>query len=323
MTSLINNFGHIIETKLVSRPQFPGLPTGFPFHVAICAVDLPKGCLPPKGSERRIATGYAANAEEAAVKAVAEGVERYSIQYRDSLPNQLLPVFDTTGSVQPVSTVQLCLGAPARTAFTSSRGSAAAAKFSEAARGAAFELIEHWFREKIFDRQQPAFSLSPEINLGSQLAEWLRPQMRQVSFLAAILPSVGYVVLCRNSDLDFGRPTYGSAAGRNIIQVARHASFEALFHWYNFARMEANCVVLENFDEEEYYWGKVFRGAMRAPSWPDEGPLLKDQNTFPKRSYQFMLESFANHSGGSFGLFDFSIAELQLSVARIVNLPSP
>src|SRR5688572_3143570 len=76
----------------IGEPSRVTLPKQCPISIFICPVRLPAGCLPPDAMRCRIGAGSALDADIARNLCLLEGIERYSLQFRDGDPQSLASI---------------------------------------------------------------------------------------------------------------------------------------------------------------------------------------------------------------------------------------
>ncbi len=289
MFDVSNVFSGAVAQRIISAPQFPLMIEGAPFHSAVCAVELPKGCLPPVGGKRRIATGYSEDASVAAIKAMGEAVERYSMQHGVHTQNEFVPFWDSLGRSHAVPAELVCLGHPDSPNAVRSFGSAAREDRDSATVMAALELIEKRVISKTTGigqvRELPTDAVDDTKSLS-----WLHDHLRVADFVVYDMSPNCYVIHCRVSDFDGSRPTYGSAAGSIVQELAKHALKEAAFHWINFALFEAKFVEPAKFAGEDLHWLKVYRGATAPEVWPSNLTKLETVDDLEPVDHSCLLQ---------------------------------
>lgn len=301
-----------------SSPHFPSLPTGHPFHIAICAVRLPPGCLPPAGGlGARIGSGTGASAEEAAFHAMAEAAERYALQFSDGRPARLFPVAWAGGEPEGAPIAGLTLGAPEGPPLTS-RGGAAGASLADAATRAIHETLEHLALDRLrtgaIRPQGVALETLPD--LAPHLA-FLVGQARMLRVWVDAAPGyvAAFAVCC---DADGGRLTLGSAAGSDAAHTVRRAAEEAMFVWRNMIEMERNAVPVTAATGEGSEVLRLYRGAAPRPAWlsamaEENAPLPE-----PLPAQGPLIDCLARTAGRRARVFDMSVPGLDVPVARVL-----
>ncbi|MCB1470724.1 MAG: hypothetical protein KDK08_27035, partial [Rhizobiaceae bacterium] len=169
-----------VARGLISRPQRQHLPQDFPFNATLCAVDLPDGCQPPlSGSPRRVATGYAFDADQADFLALAEAAERYSLQFSTARPAALTAFRASGGQTPPTAIEDLTLGAPGTNGRIDSRGCASGTSRGDASIRAVLEALEHRTLSAMLSGLTPCHALPPDYANVAPLESWLTKQFRR------------------------------------------------------------------------------------------------------------------------------------------------
>ncbi len=314
--------GEAVEAGFLSPPQPAELPPGFPFRIATVAVDLPEGCRPPPGPvPRRIAVGRGEDAAEAAALALAEGVERYSLQYRAELPEAMTAFAGSSGGASIALLEEIVLGAPLSKRRVTSKGAAAGSSLEEAGARAILELIEnHWvgrFREGKRSLVERFENVSPSSLNGLRgLQDWLEGQFRFLSLRLLKLEGACWVALALLHDFDKARPTEGAAAAFDPLAALRHAAWEAVFHWRNMVALEYHGASAAAMSERDRVAIMTYRGALTGPAWPPgklpetaAGPVLS-------AGLEDLLELLARLERRPVLLFDLTHPAIGLPVVR-------
>lgn len=307
-----------VREGLLSPPQPVALPRDFPFHIATCAVDLPKGCLPPPGAlSRRLAAGCGWGPAEAARLALFEGVERYSLQYQRDMPAALTPFAAAGGAGDPAPVAALALGVPGAAAPASSKGAAAGVGLESAARRAVLELLEHHHAgapagpSAAFRRVDPA-----AVGPLATLASWLDGRYRLLDLRLASFDGY-FVAIAGASDLDGGRRTEGAAAGLGLFDTLVDAAVEAVFHWRNMVALDYAGTAAETLCAEDRAALRRYRGAAGPVTWPKaDGAAAVDGDSVLATSTAELMSALVRTSGLRVRLFDMTNAAIGLPVVK-------
>ena len=305
-----------VQAGLITRPQPILEKLSCPFRSAMCLIEPRPGCLPPpNGAARRIAVGRGATAEEAACLAMAEAVERYSIQYGTALPNAVHPFRTWGGPACPATIDELTIGAPGRR--TNSTGSAAGATLDDAARRAVLELLEHRHAAEVGLPSSAFFEIDPASvpSIGPHVA-WLSGQLRILRCQGAAFVD-GYAfaaVAC--SDRDGARRTEGTAAGPSLAEAVRHAAEEAIFSWRNMVALEQNAALATGMAPEERAAIEAYRGWSPRRAWPTRPPAPPGLAEFAGDPVLDDLLAALARRVGRVRLFDLTDASIGLPVVR-------
>lgn len=307
-----------VREGLLSPPQPVALPRDFPFHIATCAVDLPEGCLPPPGAlPRRLAAGCGRNPAQAARRALFEGVERFSLQYRRDMPAALRPFAVAGGAGEPAPVAVLALGVPGAAAPANSKGAAAGDALETAARRAVLELLEHHHASAAagtfaaFRRVDPA-----AVGRLAALASWLEGRYRLLDLRLAFFDGY-FVAIAGSSDLDGGRRTEGAAAGLGLFDTLIHAAEEAVLHWRNMVALDYAGTAAATLCEEDRMALRRYRGAAGPAPWPEaDGAAAIDGDRVLATSTAGLMDTLVRMSGQPVRLFDMTTAAIGLPVVK-------
>lgn len=316
MGSAIFDWG---RSGLVSLPVLSAVPEGFPFTVAICAVALPPGCMPPRnGTKRRLAVGRAASPEMASFVCLAEAAERYSLQFSDVRPTRVEPFEAVGGAAEPIGIDCICLGAPAAGRLVTSVGAAAGETLADAAVRAVLELLEH-HHVRAFEADRRHLPAADAGSVGSLDAhrEWLGDQLRRLDVRMRRFAPGYWVALCRCSDLDGGRPTLGSAAGTGREPTMTAAAEEALFHWRNMVALEANGVRVSAMTGAERGSFERYRGAV-PDRWRPSSVRVRAavDRADAEPDLAALMQALHRASGARLRLFDLTLPEVGVPVVK-------
>lgn len=311
-----------VEAGLVSPPQVAQCPPGFPFHTATCAVELPDGCVAPRNAfGRRIAVGRSDRQEDAEFFALAEAVERYSLQYHGDLPKVLKPFASSEAPGSAVPVEELCLGAPRALTRVTSVGAAAGLDLETAAQRAILELIENFHvgskiqPEGLF-RAVDLYSLSDLANLMG----WLHGQCRVLEGWVARSGEDYFVAYVALSDIDGGRRTAGSAAGLSLRGPLVHAAMEAVFHWRNMVALEYHGAEIDAMSEEDRTLVARYRGAIPRETFPEltkETPALSlEQDIVLSSSPADLMTALSQRTEPPIRLFDMTHPMIGIPVVK-------
>lgn len=309
---------HAVRCGFVSPPQPIPLPGDFPFRVATCAVELPEGCLPPPGPlTRRLAFGCAERAARAARLALLEGVERYSLQYRQDMPVALTPYAVAGGAAEAAPVATLALGVPGAAAPATSKGAAAGDDLEGAARRAVLELLE---QHHAGDPPQPppAFRCVVPASVAplAALESWLEGRYRRLDLRVATCDDY-FVAVAGCSDLDGGRQTEGAAAGLNLFDALAHAAREAVFHWRAMVAFDFAGTAEETLCEDDRAALRRYRGAAGSSAWPEAARWAAlDGDRSLATPAGDLMRTLARASGQRVRLFDMTCPAIGLPVVR-------
>lgn len=284
--------------------------------MAVVALALPEGCAPPEGLAARVGAGTGASRAEAAFRALAEAAERYALQYSPSRPAHLMPVAAAGGPAEAAAISHLTLGAPEAAGITS-RGAAAGKSLSDAADRACLEALEHLTLDGLAAGGEQGFCPVRLPDLDPHRT-YLEGQLRLLSLW--MTAREGYVVaIARTSDRNGGRPTLGSAAGREPRGTALRAVEEAMFLWRNMVEMERRGAAIPTGVAGDA--ARLYRGASAAPGWLaalDAGGADAGEPPVPRAEPIPLLETVARVSGRRARVFDMTVPTLPVPVARVV-----
>lgn len=309
------------RSGLVSNPTLHDMPPSAPFHVALCAVELPPGCRPPSnGMMRRLAVGRGPTPERAAFLALAEAAERYSLQYADDRPRLVEPFATVGGLPEPVDIAAITLGAPQQAGPVTSVGAAAGETRGDAAGRAVLEQLEH-LRIRAFDvdrRVLPPVAAEATGSLGPHMA-WLADQLRRLDCRTRRFAPGYWVAKCRCSDLDGSRPTEGSAAGFDAERTVLAAAEEAIFHWRNMVVLEAKGVRASAVQGAERAALLRYRG-VPPERWPAPRryrTIADASGALPPALPELMLALY-RQTGRRVRMFDLTLPRVGVPVVRAV-----
>ncbi len=303
-----------IGRGLFSAPHIPFLPDNFPISLAIVAVQLIDGCLPPNGERARAGTGTGPTQADAVFKAMCEASERFSLQYDPDRPDVRWPVESLQGAGEPLPQATLCLGAPNGRA--SSKGCAAGDSLEDAVNRAALEILEHYELKRLRTGVTQGVAFDPAtIPKLTAAADYLAKRLRQLRAVAVVSPTGYAVVWAVSCDPDGGRPTEGSAAAASVEAATIKAVEEAIFSWRNMIELERNGVAPTDGQHDRIL--RTYRGAEAvSPTLPvlvrGKGPPRL------RRICQRPLEILAGISGTRTRVFDMTSPLLGVPVVRVV-----
>ncbi len=303
-----------VKNGLISAPHFPYLPDKFPVIIASAAVRLIEGCEPPLGGRARVGSGTGRTRDAAAMKALYEAAERYSLQYDVTRPDMFVPSETIGGPAEGLSTASLSLGAPGGGAR--SIGAAAGKSFDDAVGRAALELLEHFELGRLGSDAVSAEAFDPAtIPDLAVTVDYLSKRLRHLKIEAVAAPSGYAVVRAVCCDSDGGRPTEGSAASLSIEAAAVKAVEEAIFSWRNMIELERNGVPPAVGAPDILL--RTYRGA-EALSHPIPQAALGKAPPHMERTQKRPVEILASVTGTRVRVFDMTAPALGIHVARVV-----
>lgn len=302
--------------KLISQPSFANMPAAAPLVVAFRTIELRNGTEEPPGAlARRISFGSGPSTEVAARLAGFEAIERYALQYTTDMADTCQSLLSSDGNVHALSRRVLSLGAPGLSGLVTSRGSAAGADGDSAAIRALMECIEG-----SIDDSDAYSHILPEKALPKNMRDWLSRYLRRVELSLAPIAGIGLAVRAICSDLDGGRPTYGSAFSSVAAQAIWRASCEAVVSWRNMVALDFNAVTEEQMDAHEKRLFHLYRGAEKRTS---QSPLdiycLESWET-PRPTLSALLATTEELLGAPVALFDMTAPELPMPVIKAVKI---
>lgn len=308
---MIHLLKEAVEIGLISQPHVSFAPVGFPLSIAVSAVRLPKGCAPPEGQPCRVGTSIHPDKGEAAIIAMAEAAERFSLQFDPKLAADQQPIEKWSDHATPLPASVLRIGAPEGKATTV--GCAAFETLEAAIERAAFEHLEH--AGLAIGAQDPDVATSidlTQIEDLEPLASYLKARLRE--FRSEVIWLDGGVAVVRTlcCDPDGGRPTEGSAASRSLPAAATKAAMEAVLSWRNMVELERNGVAIPDGASDLLL---AYRGASDALR-PIAKSTLGDLPT--PTAQKPALQVLRDLSGQPLRVFDMTHPEVRVPVARIV-----
>ena len=245
-----------------------------------------------------------------------EAVERYSQQYSNSRPDELIPFLTVNGADDPVAQDKITLGAPTTNGQVTSAGTAAGRSLPDAAGRAVLEALEHHYLARLSGPNGSALSSHDEEATLSDCKRWLEGQMRHLS--CYLHTGADHVfALCECRDADGGRPTRGSAAAHDPATALLSAAQEAIAHWRNMVALEHNAVPRDQFSGAELDALLTYRGTV--PLHPPtatptvRGTVLADSPATPDR----LADTLAQLSGLRVRLVDLTVPEIGIPVVRV------
>lgn len=243
--------------KVISKPSFAEFPNGAPIHAAFRLIELRPGTLSPVGAmARRVAFATASSADEAAILAGFEAIERYALQFSGEAPARCESVIASNGDTHAIDRSQLTLGAPGTNGDVTSKGAAAGQTLEAAAISAVCECIEH-----ALDAQDAYSHRLPSAALPRDLNTWLAGHLRRLEVHVAKADCAGLLLRAVCADLDGGRPTYGTAVSADLSRGIWSAAGEAVVSWRNMVTLDHKGVTPSDMDTDEARFFKLYRGA--------------------------------------------------------------
>lgn len=324
-----------LQRSILSSPSPIDLPAEFGLRAAAVAVALPSGCRPPPGPlGYRVAAGWGDTDEEAAMKALLEGAERYSIQYQDGDPPELSPCSAFGATERAVQADRLLLGHPDGPGdannpdIVTSIGSATGISVDDAALRALLENLEHVAREAWLAGELTGVPVAADGVPGlGQLNDALHTCERRM-VLHAMAPARGAVaVLCVNCGRDGAGAVVGSAAATDLATACRHAAVEAAMLWCNMVAMSQRGVVFESMSPPDRQHVARYLQGWPVTALPNEDDLQPPASA----AHQFGVPAEPPRNPPSLAqlveamrlpclVFDLTRAEVGLPVARVMLL---
>jgi len=312
------------QNGFISAAHFQQLPDGFPFYVAVSAIDLPDGCVAPDNTaKRRVAVGKDKDKGKAGFLAQMEAAERYSIQFGNDLPERYSPFrsFGAEPCEQDVS--KLTIAAPTTNGEVRSIGAAAGHDLDDAARRAVLELLEHHH----IDTQ----GFSPpgwhHVRAGdvpgiADLSNWVDGQLRVLDCRYRWYETGYAVAICDCRDFGGGRRILGHSARTSLVAAISNAVSEAIFHWRNMIALEFHGRPASAFSGYDLELFETYRGyrAMepwqetKAEAFADAGPSGADIHD--------LVGAYTKATGQALHFFDFTHPKLGIPVVRAVPGPA-
>ncbi|PZR00846.1 MAG: hypothetical protein DI533_10080 [Cereibacter sphaeroides] len=313
-------FASAISHRLLSEPMFPPMSEGFPFQIATVAVALPSGCRPPDNALRhRIATGFGESRSEAATKALAEGAERYALQFRHDMPAWFSPLITVGGPVEDAPAHDLALGAPGAKGAVTSVGAASGDSLESAMLRAVLEQLEHLHFERLEQGIPELDDPEPQqLEDVKSISTWLEGQLRRLDLRLGVFAEGYAMAAARCSDLDGGRATAGSAAGCEAGQALRHAAEEAVFHWRNMVALENRGIDVRDLTGADQAHFRRYRGASRASLWPEPVKIAQRLAVLPLPDVGALMSVLAQQTGRRARIFDMTFPPLGVFTAKCV-----
>ncbi|TNJ38752.1 YcaO-like family protein [Phaeobacter sp. B1627] len=295
------------DRRLISAPAACDMPDGFPFRAALCAVNLDQ-----HNGAVLLSSGFGETEEEAGFLAEMEAAERYSLTYDPLREDPIAPILWAGGSAQPLPQADLALRAPGRK--NRSHGAAAGPEIDKACRAALLEMLEHIHIEP--GRGSQFFELDlPVLPAARAMHDWCRDRHRALSCQVCDA-NHGYVVVrARCSDLNGGRPTYGSAAASDPVAAVISALREAIFSWRNMVELESRGAQAGS-DPLSQSALLEYRGATVARPWP-QCPIGEIPRTSSCTSTKTLLGHLSELVQERVQLFDLTHPSFQIPVARV------
>ncbi len=309
----------------VSRPSRVSLPAGCPVSAFMCVATLPAGCLSPPGPlPRRTGAGSALDTDTARDLCFLEGIERFSLQYRDGDPDEVLAADMPGCRAVSLPAWRLRLGHPAYlegAPLADSRGCAAGAALADAALRGLMELAEQdavdaWHRGEVQFRPMGA-TVSDRPLFG--LLAWVEEYGLRLRLLRHRHPSGAVVCIAICSDFSAERPAIGSAAGLAVAPVGLHACIEAVVAWFNLDSIERNGGVVDDTTPETRLAIETWRGVRPLPPIAGAGNEPVPAMPAPRDPEAAFAEAVAAW-GIEAAVFDLSRPETGIVTARVVRL---
>lgn len=298
-----------------------------PVSIFVCPVGLPRGCHPPDAMRCRIGAGSALDAATARNLCLLEGIERYSLQFREGDPTKLASTA-IPGALEvsrPIDSLRL--GYPpldADAPIADSRGCSVGIDLADAALRGLLELAEHdaleiWRTGR--DRFQEVAPGGFADSLGDLLV-WLGANGFRLRVFEHRHRSgaTAYVGVC--SDAAGERPATGSAAGLDARRAAVHACVESVVAWLNFAEIAKKPSRVAALSPEDRLAVDIYRGVARGPEpLPEEATLLPASigsvaQDEPRKAFARMVELW----DVDVAVFDLSRLETGIVTVRVVRL---
>ncbi|WP_445285904.1 YcaO-like family protein [Yoonia sp. 2307UL14-13] len=278
--------------------------------IAVSSIKLSKGCAAPDGASHRVAAGAGLTPEIAAFHAMCEAAERYALQFQEGRTGSVDPIRTVGGDPTPWMIETLCLGHPEHP--VDSKGCATGESLADATDRAALELIENLLVPDIVSSAPDTVNVDPvTIPMLAPLVDYLRARLRHIT-LEVLTSPLGFCV-CRVilADPDGGRPTFGRAAGLDIVDAVLKAAHEAVLSWRNMIELERNGVPLNDPDPLV----AAYRGVTKVA--PPDAVVLSDMPELPAATMS-PLEMLAETVSRPAHAFDMSVPEIAMPVVRVV-----
>lgn len=308
--------------KLITPPSYAELSLDCPFHVAFRLVESRAGTMSPDtGTSLRYASGAGFTADEASDISGFEAIERYSIQYSTTLPEEIATAWTNGDTDLTVCIDQITLGSPRPAQEITSKGSATGVSFDDAACRAVMELIEHTLEAK------PKLNLyrldrASAVTIGGlrDVREWLGTQLRCIEIAVSFDTNIGYFSKCSCHDASFYRPTFGTAFGLDLSETIRRSCFEAVVSWRNMVSLEFAGTDVKRFQAAE---ASVFRQYRQEKSFiadlhpSDVQALERHEAGLP--TLEHLAQCLLDLSGRPVYLFDLTAPEIEVPVVKAVQ----
>lgn len=309
-----------VNRGLISKPVFPKLPENFPLRIAISAAKLTDGCAPPTGVlGHRVGIGIAGTVETAAIIAMAEAVERYSLQYSVDMPEIINPYRTLGGEAEQLARRDLVLGAPDAISQVTTRGAASGPDLRTATKHAAYECYEHFVRDQLSEAGGGASQIETgPIESLREIEIYLESRLRRINLLMHTDGPGLVFIACICSDMDGGRPTTGFAVGEELSQVSVKAVREAILQWRNMIELERNSISLDPLSVQDLEIIQAYRGATRLQKWLTTGERSQEPNDLDRVPVEDPLEAIHTATGRRVRLFDMSDPETGICTVRVV-----
>jgi len=309
-----------VNSGLISKPVFPTLPEHFPLRIAISAAKLTDDCAPPPGGiGHRVGIGVSDTNESAALIAMMEATERYSLQYSTDSPEVFSPIRTLGGKAEPLGRDRIMLGSPATGYQVTTRGAASGPNLPFAVKHAAYECYEHYVRDHLSIAGGGAGIIEvSQIQALSQIAFYLTARLRRINLLMYPRQHGLVFIACICSDIDGGRPTTGFAAGEDLSQVAAKAAREAILQWRNMIELERNCISVEPLSDQDLEVVQIYRGVAPLQGWLRAVERMTVSNKTNAKPLEDPLEAVHNATGRRVRLFDVSNHRTRIPTVRVV-----
>lgn len=233
-----------ISQGQISEPYCPFLPQDFPMKVAVVAVQLLKGCRPPLGGGVRLGVGTGPTEDSAKIRASFEAIERFSLQYDQSVSLKKSPLFAIRGKRKSLTLAELCIGSPI--AGVGTKGTAAGDRLEDAIERASLEAIEHHTLAHWDDLNPQRLELeSIQDRYFSEKNCYLKNRQKELHVEIVTLQDRVFIVRSILQDSDGNRPTFGSSAAKDISIGINKSSDEAILSWRNLLELERNGKIID------------------------------------------------------------------------------
>ena len=248
---------------------------------------------------------------------MAEGVERFSIQYSNERTEMLESSYTTKDKSTLISQAEICIGSSGYP-NNDSIGSAAGNTLDFASKKAILECIEHFHIKNSgeYFTELAAHAIPPLFELNV----WLESQFRKLS-IQIYRPSRAYsIARCVCSDRDNGRSTVGTASALTIEEAIFKAAAESIVFWRNMISLENNCVNTDSLTKEERYAIMSYRGALPKDAFNISAALKVTEynNEEPyESSVNDLLVHLAELHGSDVSLYELTDPILSIPVVKV------